>query len=545
MGRYFLLLVAGLGVAGGILSRNALSTDTFSAARRAESESGTVAREAAESGFAVTMGEVARAFQARPVVRGVSLDGGAGGAYDAAATETGRGPLAIDVTGYLGDARHQIVGEAMPLATIGAPLVIASESATFAPNGSLFEIRGADHRQPGAIGQVAPLILGSGRTGNAVRASNSGLASAFTAPLTAAMRPRLSGMQPAADVSVGALPPVVTAIYDQALTVGTRFSGSTNFSNRTLGAPGSPVVYVVEGNVELSGTTRGYGLLVVQGDFKMKDTARWEGVVLVQADSDERLSVGMERNATLVGSLVLFGVEDRYDDGDVGLPGGHFDVDVFTRTASGMRRAYHKHQYDDSYNVTHVDLLAGPGIATHWNALQSTYAGRPLRVELFNTFNGSGTLTLSSPAGAFTVPNCGAFTTVVVPNLVTTFRTSFVDLRQLRGSSPGTVSGDAANRARAYSIRLYDGTTLVYEVSAYEHASARDGYGCSSTPGPGGSAGGGLGSEIGNYGRFDVEIKDNATLLYSEEAVGQVGFALSSVRSAWRVGHEVRSSVPR
>ena len=542
MGRLLLLLIAAAGLAGGVLSRSALGSDTASAARRADSESGTVAREAAESGLAITMGQVLRSFQARPLVQNVTLSGPGAGVYDAFVRATGRGPLDVGVTGRLAGAQHQIAVEAIPLTTIGAPLVVSAETVTFAPNGSLFEIRGADHRQPGALVPLAPLTVGAGRTATAIRVTSSALAASFTTPITAAMRPRVSGVQSEADVSVGGLPPIVPAMFEQALTSGTIFTGNTNFSNRTLGAPGAPVVYVVQGNSELSGTTMGYGLLVVQGDFKMKDTARWEGVVIVQADSDERLSVDLERNSTLVGSLALLGKEARTEEGDVGLPGGHFDVDVFTRSSSGMRRAYHKHQYDDSYNLTHVDLLAGPGVSTHWNTLQSTYAGRPLRMELFNTINGSGTLDLASPAGTYSVRNCNPFTTVIVPNLVTTFRTNFTSLQGLRGTSPGHVSGDATNRNRAYSIRLYDGTTLVYEVSAYEHTRPRDGSGGCNSGATGG--GGSTGPEYGDYGRFDVSIKESATLRYSEEAIAQVGFALSTVRDSWRIGREVRSSVP-
>ena len=259
-------------------------------------------------------------------------------------------------------------------------------------------------------------------------------------------------------------------------------------------------------------------------------------MILVQAVEDESLNVVLEDDATVVGSLVLFGRE-------AGLPGGHFDVDVFRpgdgkKSYGGMVRAYHKHEYDDAYDVTHVDVLNGPGVDEHWRAFKSEYAGRTLTLELFNTTNGSGILELVSPAGTYTVPNCSSFTTTIVPDEVTMLRPTFVDLKQLRGTSPRPVWVDPVNRDGAYTIRIYDGGTLVYAVSVYEHVKdPREALDCGTTPSDDDSDEGG---EL--YGHFDVSLRNNGALYYSEEAIAQLGFVLESVKDEWRIAGVVHSS---
>lgn len=159
---------------------------------------------------------------------------------------------------------------------------------------------------------------------------------------------------------------------------------------------------------------------------------------------------------------------------DVGLPGGHFDVDVYNTT----KKLYHKHQFDDSLNVTHIDLVNQAPLLL--NTVIPKNHPNLLRVKLLNKDNGGwGTYTFQSGKDA-------AVTDYIYNDLNKTFKAG--DLKQLRfdfktlglmaHTSPGTVSKDWTNRGGSFAVRIEDTVTgkILYEVTAYHHGTAPANY---------------------------------------------------------------------
>ena len=78
-----------------------------------------------------------------------------------------------------------------------------------------------------------------------------------------------------------------------------------------MGAPDRPVTTVVEGNLNLSGTIDGYGLLVVTGDLTLDGHVSWHGVILVIGQG--HLIVPSYGFGKISGAVLI--ARTRHDDG--------------------------------------------------------------------------------------------------------------------------------------------------------------------------------------------------------------------------------------
>ena len=207
-------------------------------------------------------------------------------------------------------------------------------------------------------------------------------------------------------------------------------------------------------------------------------TAAIDTTFIHKADANWFINVGTGAEAFVYidGKLVI-------DEGgglgssavDPGMPGGHFDVDVYNAATS--KQKYHKHQYDDSYNVTYVDIVNDA------NLLFSTYVpsnyANPLRVKFVNTDN-AGWGTYAYAAGSTSVSDWvrNGCDRVFTASQLTQLRVDFRTLGLMAHTDPGTSHGDVTGRDGAFGIRVYDNVTnkLIYEVTAYHHGSAPAGY---------------------------------------------------------------------
>lgn len=168
-----------------------------------------------------------------------------------------------------------------------------------------------------------------------------------------------------------------------------------------------------------------------------------------------------------------------YGDQEPGLPGGHFDVDVYNRVTT--KELWHKHEFDDEYDVTYIDVANDTKMLFR-KVIPTTYPNN-LRLVLTNTANGGGgTYTFQAGGALMTGPVAAGFTTVFNPAQLTKLKVNFVSLVLLRGTQPGVAQGDSANRDGAFGIKMYDvvSNQLKYETSVYHHVKA----GSSSSPPP-------------------------------------------------------------
>jgi fibro-slime domain-containing protein len=176
------------------------------------------------------------------------------------------------------------------------------------------------------------------------------------------------------------------------------------------------------------------------------------------------------------GSRVLMQWQDK--DGnyisptssDLGLPGGHFDVDVFDKATN--KKKYHEHEYDDKFDVTYVDLMNDMNLLYH-DIIGSGYPNK-LRLEFFNAHHGSGYFTFQDGATYETGLAQAGFSAVFDPATLSQLRVDFASLSDMLASSPKPVQSDVVNRNDSFAIRMYDDTTnvLKYELTVYHHGDA-------------------------------------------------------------------------
>ena len=159
-----------------------------------------------------------------------------------------------------------------------------------------------------------------------------------------------------------------------------------------------------------------------------------------------------------------------------GLPGGHFDVDVYD--APSTHELFHEHQYDDKNDVTYIDVVSNPLFegADFDTVIGSGYPN-DLRIEFLNLQNsGGGTYTFEAGAGVQTGNTADGFTTTFDPALLTQLRVSFVALAALRATTPRTSQRDPVDRDDSFHLRMYDVVTdaMVYEVAVCHHFNRHD-----------------------------------------------------------------------
>ncbi len=252
------------------------------------------------------------------------------------------------------------------------------------------------------------------------------------------------------------------------------------FKDVTFGSAGAPVVVRVTGvEQKFLGTTKGYGVLYLTTQkLEFKDSFRWEGLILIDA-VNEKAEIKIDKGQVFGAMVVRRGEEEWVEEGtDGGLPGGHFDVDVFAPyKGRGMRKVYHQHQYDDKFNTTGVDLMSagcktGGGLCLNDLVISAGY--EQVRAEFFNAEWSSGAYAITAGGTTYAGAPEDGFTGMLNAQELTAFGVNFLNLSDMWATSPGKVHGDHTNRNNAFTVRLYDTDTetdeLIYELSVYEHA---------------------------------------------------------------------------
>ena len=121
--------------------------------------------------------------------------------------------------------------------------------------------------------------------------------------LTGGERSRVDGLGPSPSLGLGSSAIDLSTLVDQLknsasmVLTSDEYSG-LNFGDASADTPSSMVTYR-EGNLTISGNSRGAGILVVTGDLEMKGNFRFDGVIIVLGAINN--SSG---NATVYGSMV-------------------------------------------------------------------------------------------------------------------------------------------------------------------------------------------------------------------------------------------------
>ena len=152
-----------------------------------------------------------------------------------------------------------------------------------------------------------------------------------------------------------------------------------------------------------------------------------------------------------------------------GLPGGHFDVDVYSSISTSPDM--HEHQYDDTFNVNYIDIVNEPTLLFD-TIVGSTYPNN-LRLQFFNTHNGGqGIYTFEAGGVLQTGGTWNGLDITFDPATLTQLRIRFAALAFLQSvPSPSFPKNDTVDRYDSFHLRMYDVITdaMVYEVNVYHH----------------------------------------------------------------------------
>ena len=524
-----LFIVASVSVTGIFYAGSRGSARGETAQRQASAEELELARQAAQGGFEDGLSRLVADIAARPTATDRGMGDGYG-RYDLRVADTAHGSVRITSRGAYQTGGYVVEAELLELMRLGAPLIVHAEKV----KGTIEKkavLDGNDHRVPGAAPRP---VAGPAGANPAIGVTLPGVRDELIGKLLsdpASLRGGSALVPPPAEIQA-----LVERLVGDPIT---QTMETFELKGGSIGSPLAPVVVHATKEAKIEKGAVGYGILIVDGDFSIKES-QWEGLIVVRADAGAKRKVLVDKKSKISGSLVLLGVEHAGEsDGGAGFPGGHMDLDLFEGSGAPLPRVYHEHEWDDTYDLTSLDFLGGPDIGPAFSGFLSRYGERPLRVEFFNAFNSSGTYTI----GSYTGRTEAGFGAVLTPATMVPFVVSFDALCALRGTNPGNVKDDGVNRDRSFTVRFYDGTRLVYAVSAYEHAKTlRDG---DPACGAGTGAGAGTGTGVGDvYGEFDLNIKDDASIEYSEEALGRLGRTVSSIRDTARRYPLLVRSVP-
>lgn len=387
MGKAALLLVTAVTVASGAVYMNQDRTALGVVEQEALYEHQVLAREIAQSGFNRLESRVKRDFNShRPNQQGLDH---ARGQLDLLAATASATSVSISATGHFEDAEYTISGtlsksgtRVLDALTIDGVL----SDISMAPGA---RISGLDTNSDGTSGEN--LDVHAVLTDES--SSYTGLINGIvlgSAPGTAGL---LDIINANPEISLSTLAANINAFSGPARV---DYDDDTTLANQTVGSSDTPKVVVVDGDLTVSGTTVGYGILYVSGDVSFEDSAVWHGLVMVDNDGGEHNFTG---SSTVYGAVVVRSIYGSGDDGGGGLPGGHFDVDVFDEFGAGAYR-YHQHKYDDEFDATGIDLIDPDGCGSGglcWDSILGDEEA--VYVEFMNADMGYGTYEIVADEG--------------------------------------------------------------------------------------------------------------------------------------------------
>ena len=217
----------------------------------------------------------------------------------------GFGQYVGTINGRLDTTTVEVQQTLIMVSPLDAAVIVESPAASVSLVGGNFLVDGQNTTPPSSSVAADPTLSKRG-----IKTSNASVASLIGTTLGTSRLARVRGLQPSGDISSGDVvsgnfQAAIQAIFDEARLYSSRTNlTNSNLSSGTYGSAASPAVVVREGDLNVSGTVTGYGILVVNGNLTIAGNFRWEGVVIAKRESSN-LSVSYGGNADIYGSLVL------------------------------------------------------------------------------------------------------------------------------------------------------------------------------------------------------------------------------------------------
>lgn len=380
------------------------------------------------------------------------------------------GPVTVVSYGQVGDVIHQITAvlEKSGTASLDA-ITLDGPFESVTGSGSSFSISGIDGP---LAGEDESSFLGA--NGHAIRTTIPEARDMFLSSIDGS---QLEGIDGDGDVVTGESNVDLDALQDSILAHPslTTYQGEQRFKgNDSFGSRENPVMMAVNGDVRITGSVEGFGILLINGSLRANGNLNWEGIIMVVSDGG---STDLRGNVDVRGALIMRSHTAAGESGgysDAGLLGGHVDVSVLQALNT---KIYHQHQYDDRFDVTTLDLLSpncetDGGLCWGRNVDSSGVSNVHLALSGHGTIGGQLFLETSSTLIESDISD--GLAVDVDPADLTAFQFRFNNVCDINGSDPDDVDIDEATRDGQLRLRVTDpanADSLLHEVVVYRHSS--------------------------------------------------------------------------
>ena len=479
MGRGLLLIVLASSITISKMNASEKETEIETQIVLSDYQQKVLSRELAHSALNLVVANVSRDFR---TYRDQISDRAYGdGMYAYTVEGDAAGPVTVVSYGQVGSVIHEITAI---LEKSGTPVLDAitldGPFASVTGSGTSFSISGID--APLAGEEESGFF---GADGHAIRTTLPAARDMFLNNMAA---DQLQGVNGAGDVVAGeshtdldalqdsilAHPALVTLQGDQ------RFKGSDDFGTRE-----APILMAVNGDVKITGSVEGFGILLINGSLITPGTLTWEGIIMVVSDGG---STDLRGNVDIRGALIMRSQTAAGESGgyaDAGLLGGHIDVSVLQALNT---KIYHEHQYDDKWDVATLDLLSegcqtGGGLC--WDTNVDSSRASTVHLAMSGTAAVGGQLYLEAGSTLIETNLSEGLSLDIDPAELTAFQFRFNGVCNVKGSDPETVDMDAISRDGMLRLQVTNpanADSLLHEVVVYRHSTAET---CSGSADPG------------------------------------------------------------
>lgn len=479
MGRGLLLIVLASSITISNMNASEKETELETHIVLTEYQEKVLSRELAHSALNLVVSKTARDF--RTYRDQVSDRAYGDGMYAFTAEGVPAGPVTVVSYGQVGDIIHQITAvlEKSGTPTLDA-ITLDGPFQSVAGSGSSFSISGID----------APLEDDdesgfSGADGHAIRTTIPEARDMFLSSIGAG---QMLGVDGEGDVVSGESNTDLDALQDSILAhpmLNTlqgdqRFKGNDDFGSRE-----NPIIMAVNGDVKITGTVDGFGILLINGSLRTPGNLNWEGIIMVVSDGG---STDLRGNVDIRGALIMRSHTAAGESGgyaDAGLEGGHFDVSVLQALNT---KIYHQHQYDDRFDVSTLNLLSADcqtdgGLCWGRNVDSSGVSNVHLSLSGHGTVGGE--LYLETSSTLIETDISEGLDIELDPSDLTAFEFRFSSVCDINGSDPDDVDIDEATRDGQLRLQVTDpanADSLLHEVVVYRHSAEAS---CTGTEDPG------------------------------------------------------------
>lgn len=263
--------------------------------RQTEAQEKALAREEAQSSLSHVLSVIQRDIRSAP--DGTLTVPGTDAIVTATPVEYGT--VELDIAGLSGEADHTIDATVVYKAPMPAALLLNADELTVNHDGSAYLISGVDMRMPSHGG--APGVL---RPVSAIQTNHPAHQAALQQDLAA---DQVVGDGGSSSVDATLDEAFVQQLYDEAMAeADVTYAGPITLSG-TFGSSSNPQIVVVDGDLTVTGSLSGTGVLLVKNGDLLIDSSdfQWEGLVLAHDASG--LTVRMDGGARLYGSLMAVG----------------------------------------------------------------------------------------------------------------------------------------------------------------------------------------------------------------------------------------------